>query len=41
MDIGGLKSEQYLALNPLGKMPLLVLPDGTAIPESEVLDHAG
>jgi hypothetical protein len=34
-DIGGLKSDAYLSLNPQGKMPLLVLPDGTAIAESE------
>ena len=34
--LGGLQSEQYLALNPQGKMPLLVLPDGTALPESQV-----
>lgn len=34
--IGGLKSEAYLACNPQGKMPLLVLPNGTSIPESEV-----
>jgi glutathione S-transferase len=35
--LGGLKSEQYLKLNPQGLMPLLVLPDGTALPESEVI----
>ncbi|KAG2500784.1 hypothetical protein HYH03_001546 [Edaphochlamys debaryana] len=35
--IGGLKSEEYLKLNPQGKMPLMVLPDGTALPESEVI----
>lgn len=34
--IGGLKSDAYLACNPQGKMPLLLLPDGTSIPESEV-----
>ncbi|GFR46432.1 hypothetical protein Agub_g8006 [Astrephomene gubernaculifera] len=37
--IGGLKSPEYLALNPQGKMPLLVLEDGTAIPESEVISQ--
>ena len=37
--IGGLKSEEYLALNPQGKMPLLVLPDGLALPESEVISR--
>ena len=35
--LGGLKSDAYLALNPQGKMPLLVLPDGLALPESEVI----
>lgn len=33
---GGLNSEQYLALNAQGKMPLLLLPTGQALPESEV-----
>ncbi|KAK9808948.1 hypothetical protein WJX72_006815 [[Myrmecia] bisecta] len=37
--LGGLKSEQYLALNAQGKMPMLVLPDGTALPESEVINQ--
>lgn len=35
-DLGGLKSEAYLALNPEGKMPLLVTPEGEGIPESKV-----
>ncbi|GBF97979.1 glutathione S-transferase [Raphidocelis subcapitata] len=35
--VGGLASDTYKALNPQGKMPLLLLPDGTAIPESEVI----
>lgn len=35
-ELGGLRSEQYLALNPEGKMPILVLPNGTVIPECEV-----
>ena len=35
--LGGFKSEQHLALSPTGKLPLLVLPSGTALPESEVL----
>lgn len=42
--IGGLKSEQYLSLNPQGKMPLLVVETRAegedarlAIPESEVI----
>jgi len=36
--IGGLKSQEYLALNAQGKMPLLVLPDGFALPESLVIE---
>lgn len=35
--LGGLKSPDYLALNPHGKMPLLVTPDGTALPESDTI----
>ena len=35
--IGGMKSEEYLRLNPLGKMPLLVESDGYPIPESDVI----
>eukprot|EP00242_Pyramimonas_sp_CCMP2087_P014111 CAMPEP_0198211934 /NCGR_PEP_ID=MMETSP1445-20131203/25428_1 /TAXON_ID=36898 /ORGANISM="Pyramimonas sp., Strain CCMP2087" /LENGTH=312 /DNA_ID=CAMNT_0043886295 /DNA_START=55 /DNA_END=990 /DNA_ORIENTATION=+ len=35
--IGGLKSDEYLALNPQGKMPVLVLDDDQALPESEVI----
>ena len=34
--LGGLRGEEYLRRNPLGKMPLLVLPDGTNLPESAV-----
>lgn len=34
---GGMKSAEYLALNPLGKAPLLVLDDGASIPESETI----
>jgi glutathione S-transferase len=33
----GIKSAEYLALNPIGKIPVLVLDDGTAIPESETI----
>lgn len=33
----GLKSPSYLALNPMGKVPTLVLDDGMAIPESQVI----
>ena len=34
--LGGLGSDAYAALNPQKKMPLLLLPGGTALPESEV-----
>lgn len=34
--LGGLGSDTYKAVNPQGKMPLLLLPDSSAIPESEV-----
>jgi glutathione S-transferase len=34
---GGLKSPAYLAINPLGKLPTLVLDDGRSIPESQVI----
>lgn len=37
--IGGIKSDEYLRLNPQGKMPLLVLPDELALPESEVISQ--
>ena len=30
MELGGLKTPEYLAINPLGKMPTLLLPDGNA-----------
>jgi glutathione S-transferase len=38
-ELGGLKSEAYLAANPQGKMPLLVLaqPPSLAIPESDTI----
>jgi glutathione S-transferase len=36
MPAGGIKSPEYLAKNPMGKMPVLEV-DGTAIPESEVI----
>jgi len=35
--VGGLTSDTYKAMNPQCKMPLLLMPDGTAIPESEVI----
>ena len=34
---GGLRSDEYLALNPQAKMPLLVEADGLAIPESDTI----
>ena len=34
---GGPKSAEYLALNPMGRIPVLVLDDGTPIPESETI----
>jgi glutathione S-transferase len=34
---GGPRSPAFRAINPLGKVPVLVLDDGTAIPESEVI----
>ena len=37
--LGGIKSDEYMALNPQGKMPLLVLPNGLALPESEVISQ--
>jgi hypothetical protein len=38
MELGGLGSEQYIALNPQNKMPILLLPNGQTLPESEVCD---
>ncbi|GMH69207.1 hypothetical protein TrRE_jg12129 [Triparma retinervis] len=35
--LGGLKSDDYLRLNPQGKMPLLTTSDGLSIPESDVI----
>lgn len=37
-NIGGLRSEQYLSFNPLGKMPLLVEPSGYSLFESQVIE---
>ncbi|HET6468661.1 MAG TPA: glutathione S-transferase family protein [Geminicoccaceae bacterium] len=34
---GGPRSPEYRAINPLGKVPALVLDDGRVIPESEVI----
>lgn len=33
----GLKSPEYLAINPIGKVPALVLADGAVIPESDTI----
>jgi glutathione S-transferase len=33
----GLKGAEFLALNPMGKIPLLVLDDGSRLPESETI----
>ena len=37
--LGGLKSDDYLALNPFGKMPLYVEEGGFALYESEVINN--
>jgi len=41
MEIGGWKSPEYLALNPQGKMPLLIVNDGSTngmtVPESDTI----
>ena len=37
MELGGLKTPEYLALNPQGKMPLLVVEGGMSIPESDTI----
>jgi glutathione S-transferase len=34
---GGTKSPEYLALNPMGKVPVLALDNGETIPESETI----
>jgi glutathione S-transferase len=34
---GGLKSEEYLAINPIGKIPCFVTDSGLSLPESEVI----
>lgn len=36
MPAGGIKGADYLAMNPMGKMPVLEA-DGSAIPESEII----
>ncbi|MCA3696699.1 glutathione S-transferase family protein [Aquidulcibacter sp.] len=34
---GGMKSEEFLAINPIGKIPCLVTDSGMSLPESEVI----
>jgi glutathione S-transferase len=34
-SLGGMKSAAFLAVNPIGKIPVLELEDGTQIPESD------
>lgn len=34
---GGTRSAEYLAINPIGKLPVLVTDDGLVIPESETI----
>jgi len=34
---GGTKSEAYLALNPMGRVPVLIVGDGFALPESDTI----
>jgi glutathione S-transferase len=34
---GATRSPEYLAINPIGKVPALVLDDGTVLPESEII----
>ena len=36
---GGLKTDEYLALNPQGLIPMLVFPDGNSLWESDVSPH--
>jgi glutathione S-transferase len=37
MTLGGLKSEEYLKMNPQGKMPVIVTPEGFSIFESDCI----
>jgi len=40
LPVGGLKGEEYLRINPMGRIPVMVLDDQTVIPESEtILDY--
>mmetsp|Transcript_56315 Transcript_56315/g.138215 ORF Transcript_56315/g.138215 Transcript_56315/m.138215 type:complete len:414 (+) Transcript_56315:178-1419(+) len=36
-ELGGLKSEEFLKINPQGKMPVLVTPDAGNLPESDTI----
>lgn len=36
-DDGGTRTPEFLALNPNGKVPILVLPDGRVLPESNAI----
>lgn len=36
-QFGAIKSPEYLALNPMGKVPVLVLDEGATIPESDTI----
>ncbi len=37
IDPGNVKTDEYKAINPMGKIPALVTEDGQAIPESDVI----
>ena len=37
LPVGGLKSEEFLGINPVAKIPVLVAEDGVCIPESEAI----
>lgn len=37
LPAGGLRSDEFLTLNPVAKIPVLVTEDGVRIPESEVI----
>eukprot|EP00638_Chattonella_subsalsa_P000110 CAMPEP_0117754686 /NCGR_PEP_ID=MMETSP0947-20121206/12968_1 /TAXON_ID=44440 /ORGANISM="Chattonella subsalsa, Strain CCMP2191" /LENGTH=373 /DNA_ID=CAMNT_0005573805 /DNA_START=141 /DNA_END=1262 /DNA_ORIENTATION=- len=36
-ELGGLKSEEFMKVHPMGKMPALVTKDGQSIPESDTI----
>ena len=37
LPVGGLKSEEFLGLNPVAKIPVLITDEGVSIPESEAI----